>query len=322
MKWLWNNKIIRNSHGTVRSGWIILLVMAAYNGILYAVSEATMSLMRRYFISTGDMQPDIGYYSDLVNWLNDVGLAVIFQIMTDVFMTAIPILVWIFLMKQRIRDLGYRVGSRSRREGMAGLLLGFLSCSVIFIIVITAGGGQVESWIPRFSPLTFVWLLIFVLVSVGEETLNRGFLMGTLRRTWSIACIMLIPSVIFGCIHLANPNVTFFSIFNIVLAGLLLSYMYLKSGNLWMCMGFHFTWNAFQGLVYGMPVSGLNIPGIFTTVFTENNMLNGGDFGIEGGILTTLTMLAVFLFVRYYYRDSTYDFISDTDTNGVDAANS
>lgn len=88
-----------------------------------------------------------------------------------------------------------------------------------------------------------------------------------------------------------------------------------------MCMGFHFTWNTFQGLVYGMPVSGLNIPGIITTVFTEDNMLNGGDFGIEGGVLTTAAMLLCLLFVRYYYRDSEYDFISDTDIKGKDAAN-
>ena len=47
-----------------------------------------------------------------------------------------------------------------------------------------------------------------------------------------------------------------------------------------------------------MPVSGLSIPGIITTHFTRDNILNGGGFGIEGGILTTLVTLLSFLFVR------------------------
>lgn len=89
--------------------------------------------------------------------------------------------------------------------------------------------------------------------------------------------------------------------------------IFIKSGNIWMCIGYHFTWNVFQGIIYGMPVSGLSIPGIITTHFTRDNILNGGGFGIEGGILTTLVTLLSFLFVRYYYRNSTYDFMNNMD---------
>ena len=39
--------------------------------------------------------------------------------------------------------------------------------------------------------------------------------------------------------------------------------MYIKSGNIWMCIGYHFTWNTFQGIIYGMPVSGLNVPDVY-----------------------------------------------------------
>ena len=81
-----------------------------------------------------------------------------------------------------------------------------------------------------------------------------------------------------------------------------------------MCMGYHFTWNTFQGVIYGMPVSGLTVPGVVKTEFTANNLLNGGMFGIEGGILTTLATLLGFIFVWRYYKNSTYDFLADTDS--------
>ena len=111
--------------------------------------------------------------------------------------------------------------------------------------------------------------------------------MAVLRRCRNLYFITLVPSVIFGLIHLSNPDVTFLSILNIILVGILFSYMFIRSGNLWMCMGYHFTWNTFQGVIYGMPVSGLTVPGVVKTEFTASNLLNGGMFGIEGGILTT-----------------------------------
>ena len=76
-----------------------------------------------------------------------------------------------------------------------------------------------------------------------------------------------------------------------------------------MCIGYHFTWNMFQSVIYGMPVSGINIKGIITTSFPSDTFLNGGVFGIEGGILTTLVTILSLIVVRYWYRNSNYDFI-------------
>ena len=50
--------------------------------------------------------------------------------------------------------------------------------------------------------------------------------MSTLRRVGSLPFIVLVPSFIFGLIHLGNNGVTFFSVCNIILAGLLLSVLW------------------------------------------------------------------------------------------------
>ena len=193
-------------------------------------------------------------------------------------------------------------------------VLGMVNCTLVFLLVVWFGGGKVASWQPRITALTLTWLFAFILVAYAEELLNRGFIMAVLRRCRNhVFVLIFLPSVIFGAIHLGNPSVTLLSVFNIIIVGILFSYMFIKSGNIWMCIGYHFTWNVFQGIIYGMPVSGLNIPGIITTHFTRDNILNGGGFGIEGGILTTLVTLLSFLFVRYYYRNSTYDFMNNTD---------
>lgn len=311
IKKLWNNVVVKNKYGQVRSGWVILSVMAIFYIVSFGASNLIMEVLRNLLIVTGDINPETQYFSSLAEWLDSMVLPVFFQMFTEVIMIAVPVVAWKFVMKHPVGKLGLNSFERIKRDGAFGLMLGIVNCSVAFYLVIALGGGRVISWTPTVSPLTFWWFLIFILVGIAEELLNRGFLMAVLRRCRNLYVIMFVPSVIFGLFHLWNPGVTFFSVMNIILAGLLFSLMFIKSGNLWMCIGYHITWNLFQGVVYGMPVSGLNIPGIITTQFTENNLINGGAFGIEGGVLTTVVTLLSFGFVWYYYRDSKYDFIAD-----------
>lgn len=315
MSRLWDNKLIKNRFGQVRSGWIILFAMAAFYILAWGVSDLFIRVLRQILIGTGDINLTTGEYSSLVDWLDEVSLPVAIQMITDLIMLIIPIAIWRLGMKRSVRELGLSsLGCKqNRKDGAFGMMLGVLNCSVIFLLVITIGKGRVVSDGIKISVLGFWWLLTFILVGVAEEVMNRGFLMGVLRRCRNLPAIMVVPSVIFGLIHLRNPGVTFFSVTNIVLVGILFSYMFIKSGSIWMCIGYHITWNIFQGLVYGMPVSGLHVPGMITTQYTESNVLNGGAFGIEGGILTTIVTLLTFIGVWYYYRNSKYDFVNQSE---------
>ena len=315
MSRLWDNRLMINRFGQVRSGWIILITMAVYYILALVSGNLIIELLRKILIATGDINPVTGEFSSVAEWFDNIFLPVAFQILTELLMLAVPITIWRLGMKHSVRVMGLDSlkGKKRRKDGAAGMLLGILNCSVIFLLVLMIGKGRVVSNGLTVSGLTFWWLLTFVLVGIAEETLNRGFLMAVLRRCRNVPVIMFVPSVIFGLIHLSNPGVTFFSVFNIILVGILFSYMFLKSGSIWMCIGYHITWNIFQGVVYGMPVSGLQIPGIITTQYAESNLLNGGAFGIEGGILTTIVTLLSFIFVWYYYRNSNYDFLSDSE---------
>jgi membrane protease YdiL (CAAX protease family) len=117
--------------------------------------------------------------------------------------------------------------------------------------------------------------------------------------------------------HSSNSGIGMLPYINLILAGILFAYMYLKSGNLWMCIGYHITWNYFQGYVYGFKVSGMKTYGILSTSYHSGNILNGGAFGPEGGLFVTAVMLAGLLFVWYYYRNHNYDFIASEEVPAV-----
>ena len=47
------------------------------------------------------------------------------------------------------------------------------------------------------------------------------------------------------------------------------------------------------------------------SAYPVGNLLNGGGFGIEGGVLTTVAAVSVMAFTLFYYRTSEYRFFGD-----------
>ncbi|HHY80465.1 MAG TPA: CPBP family intramembrane metalloprotease [Thermoanaerobacter sp.] len=141
----------------------------------------------------------------------------------------------------------------------------------------------------------------FILVGLEEELMSRGYFINALNQMGKPWLSVLISSIIFSLMHILNPNIVFLGLLNIFLIGVLFSYMYLKTGNLWMPIGYHISWNYFQGYIFGFNVSGNAIRGIYNA-FPKNNFLSGGDFGLEGGIIATLVILITFLILYYYFE--------------------
>ncbi|MDX5660432.1 hypothetical protein SIM64_10855 [Clostridioides difficile] len=93
----WSNLIIKNKDKKVRSGWIIIAVMATFYILQYYLSMILVEIIRKILIVTGDINLKTNYFSEYANWLNDVGLQIVFQILTDSLMIIIPIIVWRFI---------------------------------------------------------------------------------------------------------------------------------------------------------------------------------------------------------------------------------
>ena len=113
---------------------------------------------------------------------------------------------------------------------------------------------------------------------------------------------LILPALLFGIAHSSNSNFSLLGFINICLVGIFLGLLFWFTDQLWIPIGFHIAWNYFQGPVYGFEVSGINTPRMFTTVIGEENLLNGGLFGPEGGLFTTLVTLAAIGGVLWHYR--------------------
>jgi hypothetical protein len=113
-----------------------------------------------------------------------------------------------------------------------------------------------------------------------------------------------ISAVFFGVAHMENPSASAISVASNSLGGVMYAVAFLGSGKIWMPWALHFSWNFFQGQVFGFPVSGLEIPGLVQQSATGPEWITGGAYGPEAGAFGILARFAVLaaLFVWFKWR--------------------
>ena len=127
---------------------------------------------------------------------------------------------------------------------------------------------------------------------MNEELVFRGYPLQIFLKGIGPWGAMLLISSIFGLLHARNPGATALSTLNTILAGMFLCRAYLKTRSLWLPYGIHIGWNAGISIVLGYPVSGIDMPSILKTYVSGSDVLLGGSYGPEGGLLATVLFLA------------------------------
>ncbi len=305
--------MFKNREGKVRSGWKIAAVLAIFYGSVLIISMVIGIIVSGMLMASGDLQAgatalSYTYTERGQKIMENVNMIMMF--IQEVITIILPILAWKISTKRKLSDMGFTPLKSDYKELFAGLILGIVSICIVFAAIILSGHAEVATWKPHFAVSQLVYLLMFIMVGFAEELLSRGYIMSVLRQTKSIAAIMIIPSVIFALLHSLNSGIGVVPYINLTLVGVLFSYMYLKSGNIWMPIGYHITWNYFQGNVFGFKVSGTEVEGMLLTSNTKDSILNGGAFGPEGGLFVTVVLLIGFVVVNLYYRNKKFDFLS------------
>jgi len=122
-----------------------------------------------------------------------------------------------------------------------------------------------------------------------EELLFRAVVFRISEETLGTWLALLIQALLFGFLHAANPGASWFSSVAISLeAGLLLGAAYALTRHLWLAVGIHAAWNYTQGAIFGVAVSGYNVPGLLESELLGNKWLSGGGFGAEASLITLL----------------------------------
>ena len=207
-------------------------------------------------------------------------------------------------------SLGVRLHPQAYRDLVAGLGIAALIMGFIFVAEWCLGWLSVAGFAWKTDSAgtvvgsSLAFFVIFVLVGWNEELMSRGYHLQTIASGLNLGWALVISSAIFGALHLTNPHATLMSAAGIFLAGLLLGYAYLRTGQLWCSIGLHIGWNFCEGVVFGFPVSGLTTFRLLDTRIGGPDMWTGGAFGPEAGLIVVPATLAGAALLYFYGRQT------------------
>lgn len=199
-----------------------------------------------------------------------------------------------------IREMGLVRRDDALKEWSLGLATGWGLMVVLVLPIVLGGRLDLSFWFTaRSLTLTIVNLLVLAIAGLVEEVAFRGYAFQRLKDAVGPTWATVLLSGVFGLVHLNNPHGGWPAVFVTVLAGVMLSVAYLQTRSLWLAWGLHFGWNASTGILFGLPVSGMD----FSTVVQAHPglpvWLTGGFYGPEASIFAPLVTIAgIFVVVR------------------------
>jgi membrane protease YdiL (CAAX protease family) len=116
---------------------------------------------------------------------------------------------------------------------------------------------------------------------------------------------LIVTSVLFGLMHMANPGADAEAILAVTVAGFFLGAILLATKSLYAAGAAHFAWNWVMAGGLHIAVSGLPARDPdYRTLETGPDWLTGGAWGPEGGMAAVVVMFVVifYLYGRYLRR--------------------
>ena len=168
---------------------------------------------------------------------------------------------------------------------------------VILVYQLFAGTWQQSSMEPETIKRLVAGSVAYLGLATGivEETVFRGVIMSSVEYAWNRKIAVIVPSVLFGCLHI-EEGMSISGMIQVVIAGslvgILFSLVTCYTGTIWYSALMHGVWNCLMigGLIYiGSAVDGT---AWYNYVLdTDSFLLTGGEFGVESSVISIAAYL-------------------------------
>lgn len=155
-----------------------------------------------------------------------------------------------------IADLGLKLNRRAVHDFLAGLTIVLIVFSMHFLLSLGTGWIVIQDFVWQRMSLAgvlgniLVTFVIFCFVGWSEELLSRGFHLRVISKGLNLPLGVILSSLYFSYMHRDNSgDVSFDYLLYLFVAGLMYSFAFLRTGQLWLAMGLHTGWDLFGILV-------------------------------------------------------------------------
>ncbi len=230
---------------------------------------------------------------DLPDWL------LIANLFCQIFLTVTCVLYCRLFEKRKSDTLGF-VKKNAAPQYLIGAGLGVGLFAAAYLICMLFGCVEITGNLGNFSIITLIMYFVgYLIQGMAEEVFCRGYLMVSISKRYSGITAVLVSSAVFAALHLANQGITLLAMINLFLFGVFMALLMLRYNNIWLVGALHSLWNFTQGNLFGVQVSGtVNKTTVMCSTADESMaLINGGSFGLEGGLAVTFVLLAGCAFV-------------------------
>lgn len=214
------------------------------------------------------------------------------NLITGIFTAIFAIISYIYLFKFYEKRAITEFSKKGIVKNLSiGFFLGAILQSLTILVIYLKGGYSVIS----INPILFIIppLTMSITSAFTEEVFFRGILFRIPEEKLGSYIALFISALIFGALHLMNPNSSLSGGITIAInGGLLFGAAYIYSRNLWFVIAIHFAWNFMQSAIFGANVSGTVASKTLITSKIEGAAWFTGELlGPEGSIQATVFCL-------------------------------
>jgi CAAX protease family protein len=285
-------KIFTGPNG-IRAGWrlaIFLAIFASLGGATqYALIHTSVGREFQQAIAKGELSAKTEILGE--------GLNVIVLFIAAGIMTRIE--------KRRFANYGLPLSEAFGKLFWQGVPLGFAMLSLLLAMIAALHGFSLTGMAATGGEAVkygVLYAIGFILVGIFEEFSFRGYMQLTLTSGIGFWPAALILSFIFGAIHLQNQGEAAFGAIMAGSFGLLAAFALRRTGNIWLPIGMHASWDWGETYFYGTPDSGLLAQGHFlNSSFHGPAWLTGGSVGPEGSLLVFAVLIIWALIIHLMF---------------------
>ena len=225
-----------------------------------------------------------------------------------IVMAGVALLYWKLIEKKPLSEMGL-----TKRFGnyLIGILAGVLLLAVSVAAIVFTGSIKYHG-IYNNADILMILLLFggFIIQGATEEILCRGIVLHTLKEKTSVAVAVNVSTVLFimpHCSSLFEQGGVYgiLGVCNLALISTIFSLLTIRFKSIWAACGLHSFWNAILYSVLGLNLSGNDetVTAIFNMQSVGKNIWNGGEYGIEASIITTVVLAIAAAIIWYVSRD-------------------
>ena len=225
-----------------------------------------------------------------------------------IVMAGVALLYWKLIEKKPLSEMGL-----TKRFGnyLIGILAGVLLLAVSVTAIVFKGSVEYHG-IYNNADILMILLLFggFIIQGATEEILCRGIVLHAISKKTSVWIAIAVSTILFVLPHWSSlfEGKTVYGVIgvaNLLLISIIFSILTIRFKSIWAACGLHSFWNAILYSVLGLNLSGNDetVTAIFNMQSVGKNIWNGGVYGIEASIITTVVLAIATAIIWYVSRD-------------------